>query len=846
MLSILAKKSGQGRYYTELTAEAYYLEGGEPPGVWLGEGARRLGLQGEADKDLFSSLYEGLTPEGRKLVQNAGAGDRKCGWDLTFSAPKSVSVLWSQLGGEYGHEIRASHAQAVEAAMAYLEETAGFTRRGKGGAVKEKADLICCAFEHGTSRALDPQLHTHVLVLNIGVRRDGTTGSLTSPEFYDHKMAAGAIYRAELARNLKQRLGLEIRKEKTWFEIEGVSRKLIEVFSKRRMAITEKLAELELAGPKASEMAALSTRSAKDCVPRSELFGGWGKTGTENGFGKEEAQRLIREGRIYPDADLKRVQQERIVGEALGEITRKDAYFPERELVRRTAEHAVEHGLSAKECLSAARAHLHSEQSVRLAEDSGYMQYTTREMCRLETSMLECVQRLAERRGPVGTLQPWQGEKLNEEQRSAVSHITEAPGSLKAVSGMAGTGKTTMLQAAREVWSEAGLKVWGAVIFAKAARGLQEEAGIASSTVAKLLIKLDKLETEGRKAPDVLVVDEAGLVDTRHMARVLAHCDSKRIKLVIVGDERQIQPIEAGGPFYSITGRMGAVELKTIIRQKEDWAKEAVHAMADGHALSAMEEFARRGRLTITDTREEARSALVAEWRKNGLEKPENHLILAATNADIAILNRQIQAMRKNQGYLWGESVRNPDNGNNFYEADRVRFKRNSPAHGVENGTLGTVTGVFPGLLGGPGSLHVQLDNSGKTVAVSFRNYTDVVLGYAATTHCAQGMTATNAYVLTDPSMQDKHLSYVQFSRAREQTKVFAARMELDTEHRSELEALSKTMSRDRTKRLALDLLPGADRRGIEPEPVLRPLPGERVGGLRPNLDTGNRLQISP
>ena len=207
MLSVSAMSGGQGVYYTALAREDYYLEGGEPPGLWTGHGAQVLGLLGEIDKEDFSKIFDGLDSRGRPLVQNAGHENRQAGWDLTFSAPKSVSVLWSLLPPEAGAIIRECQLEAVRKACQYLEDEAGWTRRGKAGAIREKASLIVGLFEHGTSRAGDPQLHTHALFMNLAVRHDGTTGTIESKPFYQHKMAAGALYRSELAAQLQQKLG---------------------------------------------------------------------------------------------------------------------------------------------------------------------------------------------------------------------------------------------------------------------------------------------------------------------------------------------------------------------------------------------------------------------------------------------------------------------------------------------------------------------------------------------------------------------------------------------------------------------------------------------------------------
>ena len=150
MLTIDAMGHGRGDYYTHLAAEDYYLKGGEPPGRWYGQGAADLELDGPVGEEVFGRLLEGFSPDGReKLVRNAGQENRQPGWDLTFSAPKSVSVLWSQGDEATRKEIEAAQKAAVEAALAYLEEEASWTRRGHNGTERERARLVVATFEHG-------------------------------------------------------------------------------------------------------------------------------------------------------------------------------------------------------------------------------------------------------------------------------------------------------------------------------------------------------------------------------------------------------------------------------------------------------------------------------------------------------------------------------------------------------------------------------------------------------------------------------------------------------------------------------------------------------------------------
>jgi conjugative relaxase-like TrwC/TraI family protein len=797
MLSVSAMSGGQGAYYTGLAREDYYLEGGEPPGLWEGKGAALLGLSGQVDKETFAGLFSGVDARGVPLVQNAGMDGRQPGWDLTFSAPKSVSVLWSMLPKELGAEIRAAHTEAVQQACQYLEDVAGWTRRGRGGAIREKAALVVGLFEHGTSRAGDPQLHTHALFLNIGVRQDGTTGSIESKPLYQHKMAAGALYRAELAMQIQKRLGLELERCRTWFEVTAVSQKLIEDWSTRRQEIESALAKSGFSSAKASEMAALTTRQVKEHVARDELFGQWQKHGEKMGWGVKQAQHLCSEEGVTHDPPA--VATALALKEALQEITSQHSYFAEKDLVRKMAEHSQGLGIGAKNAIHAAREYL-SGHAISLTRQNDQQLYTTPEMLELERKMLA---RIEESKGDqqhaVGSRTLEKGlsrhSHLSEEQKDAVKHITTGQGSIAAVTGMAGTGKTTMLKAAAEIWQKEGFTVKGAALAGKAADGLASGAGIESATIAKTLLDLEKGKTELTKKT-ILVVDEAGMIGTRQMDRLVEETQKSGAKLVLVGDARQLQPIDAGGPFASIAERLGDAKMKEIIRQQEGWAREAVHDLADGDAGKALRAFAERGLLSINENRPKARDALMEAWKPEGVSQPAKNLILAGTNEDATILNREAQALRKSAGELG--LARLKAGSEKFYEGDRIVFTQNSGPRGVRNGQFGTVTEVE--LL--RRTLHVKLD-SGRKVQVPLAEYDHVKLGYAVTTHKSQGMTTQNAFVLTDESMQDKELSYVQASRARGTTRLFTTEQEAGTE----MSRLSKVMSESHQKLLATDLL---------------------------------------
>ncbi len=212
--------------------------------------------------------------------------------------------------------------------------------------------------------------------------------------------------------------------------------------------------------------------------------------------------------------------------------------------------------------------------------------------------------------------------------------------------------------------------------------------------------------------------------------------------------------------------------------------------------------FYDRGQLTVSKDRERARDDLITTWKKSGVDRPEDNLILAGTNCDAAILNRDAQASRIESGVIDDNRYSVDHGADRFFEGDRVLFTKNSAPRGIRNGALGTVEQIAQPDVE-HGVLNVRLD-SGRQVMIKLDEYDHIKLGYAVTTHKSQGMTTENSYVLTDESMQDRELSYVQGSRAKNCTQIFTTEIEAGPE----LSHLAKTMDRSRQKHFANDFLP--------------------------------------
>ena len=791
-----AIKAGQGEYYLSLAGvDDYYTAGSEPPGYWLGSGAGALGLAGEVDKEQFRHLLRGLSPDGdRKLVRNADS-ERRAGWDLTWSAPKSVSVAWSQADPETRERIEQCLRRAVAAGVAYLEPIGGISRRGEDGRLHEAARLVFAAFLHSTSRAQDPQLHLHTILQNVGVRHDGSTGTLEPKALYRHQMAAGALFRAELAHVLETELGLRCRREGRSFELLGVDPELMAFFSKRRAAIEAELARLGRSGGKAAELANFATRQKKESRPRAELFAEWQQIGREHHWSTKELSWLL-----HARFPARNVEEERrsAAMEALAALTSRESHFCQRQMVQSVAECCQGRALNAETALQLTQRVMASPELVRLCDYRGEVHFTTREILALERQVVARAEAMQRRRMFFTDADQTIAQavvrhpQLGHEQREALQQVCASAGGMALVQGMAGTGKSTLFAVAREVWEEQGRTVYGAALSGKAAKGLSEATGIASTTVHRLLSALNN-ETFSLDRNAIVVLDEASMICTRQLEQVVAACSRTGASLVLCGDVRQLQAIGLGGLFAELSRHLDASQLTEIHRQREPWARQAVKDFAFGHAEQAMLPYQQRGLVSENDNRPSAMGRLLNDWTRDRLSDLRSTVILAGTAGDVAELNRQVQAELLAQGRLGSVSV--PIGPDNFYVSDRVLFVRNSRTLGVCNGDLGTVSSIDGQ------KVCVTLDTGG-TIALNAEGYEHLRLGYALTTHKAQGMTTENTFILTGGSMTDREMSYVQASRARGTTRWYVA---------DELSSVLPQMQRSHEKHAAMSLAEGPE-----------------------------------
>ncbi|WP_455270900.1 Ti-type conjugative transfer relaxase TraA [Rhizobium herbae] len=410
---------------------------------------------------------------------------------------------------------------------------------------------------------------------------------------------------------------------------------------------------------------------------------------------------------------------------------------------------------------------------------------------------------------------------LSEEQRVAVRHVT-GPAQIATVIGFAGAGKSTMLAAARNAWERQGYRVQGAALAGKAAEGLEESSAIASRTLTSWEYGWQSGRGQLGRG-DVLVIDEAGMVGSRQLARFVMEAEARGAKLVLVGDHEQLQAIGAGSPFRAIAERVGAVELSEIRRQNEGWQREASIAFATHRTGEGLAAYADRGAVNFSDNRDEARASLVRDYLTDLEERSiGSRIALAHRRVDVRAINAEVRVSLQQRGRLargeqeqaeLGREVvyQTNDGKRSFAPGDRIVLLENNRDLGVKNGMLGTVEAVEPDVL------QIRLDGAGqkndRSISIPVKSYQAFDHGYATTIHKSQGATVDRAFVMASGTM-DRHLTYVAMTRHRDSVQLYAGRDEL-----KDMKALSTSMSRSGAKETTLDYTRAfVERRGLAEE----------------------------
>ncbi|HET6910970.1 MAG TPA: MobF family relaxase [Mycobacteriales bacterium] len=818
MLSTAKIRTGSWRYYAEQVEHGaceYFLGLGEAPGHWYGRGLEPLALSADAvvgERELEAMFGRALHPVAGVQLGRGWRADGVTGYDLTFSAPKSVSALWALGSDGVSAAVRAVHTAAVRTALDYLDGHASYSRTGRDGHTQVGTDGFAAAmFDHRTSRAGDPQLHTHALVLNKVRCPDGGWRTVDGHEIYAHKKSAGALYQAALRNELTRTLGVAwtpVSKDGQ-AEIAGVPNDLMRTWSKRTaqtlseaepvIAAYEQLLGRALTSSErvaVEKVAVVKTRPHKDTVDIVSLTDRWHTEAETVGWTPERLLQSVRHAvapRPAPVQVLAAV--DRALVDAVMAAGARRAVFTRSDLAAEVAARLPTAGFTAdmtRELLERItdRA-LSTTETVRLRDATDGPQrasdarYASRTTLTRELEIL-AVAHTGRHDGvavcDLDTLtQLVRAGGLDDAQVDAVASLCSDGAVISVLVAPAGTGKTTTVAAATSAWQHELHRVHALAPSARAARELGTATGLPGDTVAKFLH--EQARDRDPRDPawaryhvgegDVVIVDEASMLPTVDLHTLARLAWERRAKLVLVGDPAQVNAIDqAGGMLPALAHRLAAPHLDTVHRFHQPWERHASLLLRDGNP-DAIEFYLDNHRVHTTDgTDADAMTALFRHYTQlSGGDR--RVLMLARSNSDVDELNTRARQHAIDTGEVHGPPLLSAGD-RDWRAGDRLRVTRNDRripvgADRLRNGDVFTVTGRTTT------GLTVQRLDSADTAELPVAYVAEHArYGWASTIASAQGATVDDALLLARPGMDRTNL-YVGMTRGRDTNHLYLA-----------------------------------------------------------------------
>lgn len=795
MISVHAIRAGAGvaDYYLQreggcehehaLDRAAYYTGAPDLPGRWAGDGTSALGLIGafdEAGQGQFRELLQGrlgeerlLRPVLRRDAEGRMRDIRIAAYDVTVSAPKSVSTLMAVASPAIASLIVQAHNVASQQALLLLQQLSARAARGHHGdgqrAPRIATDgFVAAAFDHHTSRALDPQLHTHVVVMNLARGADGRWSALDSRTL--HRQATTASYRYQhlLRAQLTEHLGVEWEPiERGVAEMAGVPLGVRREFSTRRRQIEAQLATGRATSKRgrhvktlAAKAACLATRPAKTRAAVETLREEWVRRAAANGFGPDRVRAFLTEQHTPEPLDRRKVE-----AHVLGQdgTTRERATFDHGTVLRELIS-ALPPGtnLSGEDLLAWA-ARLVQNEEVITVENAAFRTYTTAGMLDAEQQLLTVASRvdgpplaLVDRSVAAGALAGW---ALRTHQRDVAHMLLTSGRPVDVLSGPAGSGKTKGLLAAASVWKTQHIEVRGTALAALTAQGLQDATGAPSVSLARTLQQPHTHVPQG----GVLLVDEAGMIGTRQLLRLLTVARQRDCKVVLVGDPAQLPELEAGGSFAALTRLPSALHLDGHGRQINPWEQHALLNLRTGRTTDALDAYDQHERLHVAVTKDELHQQVVADYRtaRRDADDPWNVVVLTPRRHDVTQLNELIRTQLRAEGVLGRRAfrVQTAHGARDYRKGDQVLVTRNDYGRDLLNGTHGLVRTVRRD------GLVIQLTDGRRLLLdKAWLSRGELEHGYAMTLHKAQGRTVHTSLVISDESLSQEG-GYVGLSR---------------------------------------------------------------------------------
>lgn len=826
------KKGGNVVAY--LQATEYYRDKDDAvqsASSWECLGAADLGLSGAPTAEQMERLAEGFDPHSlrrKALVPNAGKDNRAIGADMTFSAPKSVSIAYALGSPEERDAILGAQRAAVASVLGFIEhEQLLRARRGHAGIDSIATQgVVASTHNHFSNRNLEPQLHTHTLLYNVARGEDGQLCCVETNEIFRYQKALGALYRTELARNLEglgygieHTLGFDGLGEadgKDAFEIAGVSKELRDHFSTR----AKEVEEYQKKHPHARN-GALATRKNKDEPTFSELTAEWQKS-----LGELRAKHPDMVPTTEGLKAQKGISRTADMADVIDKLHETEAVISRPALLEALAKNSVGKGIDtvlSDEKAFATRPDIHhikperqpgpaSNWSTRPTLKHRETRYANSETVAREKAVLTMADEAAKdnrHQVPMDRVQAgiaaFEARKSKEtnstfrltpEQRAMVEHTTQATGGIALVVGRAGTGKTTSSEACVEVWKGEGMKVRGSATSWKAAKKLQKESGVEGIALAALAKRIEKKDPDWMPdAKSVLMIDEASLLGTRSFDVVQRAYLQAGGKVVLMGDPSQIQSVDQGSPFRALAAKHGYAQLDKITRQKTTEGLDLANAFYEGAEQKKGERTASQantlgkalmkrmddmGAVHRFDDGKQAIAGLVDAFLASP-QRTSEKLAIAATNADVDEIARSIRNGLKARGELGAvdfhaDTITRSGGQQRLALAvgDRIRFKAKVDDRAAKNEDA-TIQKIRRNATGGL-DITVRMDDdatNGKPREFTFDSlqHDQFAYAYAMTAFGAQGQTSHSAFWLGTPT--DQHLGLVAATRAKHKLAVF-------------------------------------------------------------------------
>ncbi len=723
--------TGQAHSYHEQdfanSEQNYYSEARRVAGVWHGKLAAEWALGALVSGEQFYRLAEGqhaLT--GEQLVRHRVATEyrnrqgkkvqsakHRAGWDATFSAPKSVSIT-ALVGGD--EMVRDAHRQSVNAALDELERFIQ-ARIGGNHAADATGKMVAAKFEHDSARPVNgysaPQLHTHVVIFNVTQTAEGKPHALQPQELYKSQRFLTAVYRSELATRLK-RLGYEIERGSYGeFEIQGYSKEYLEASSPRRRQIQEYLEANKVSGSEAAEIGAHRTREKKAHLQPEEMqrlnLALAAKYANDPREVVSAAEALRRHSQGLSAVDRPFETASEAVSFARDRNIEREARVEERTLLRDALRRAMGE-VSLNEVRENLEKRIARGEFVLVADGSGdtlCRSFTTSKMLALER---ENITMMKSGQGMETPMVDWRAMRqivdelkgLNDSQRKAARQVLDSRDRITGLQGVAGSGKTTTLSVIREAAERQGYSVEGFSPTSRAAERLAE-SGIGSQTLQKFLVTRTAGDPAGRR---LYVLDESSLASTRQVNDLFKRLTPKD-RVLLVGDTRQHQAVDAGRPFQQMQEEgMRTAHLDELVRQRDPGLKQAVECLSQGKTQDALACLTKQHRIHEIPDLEQRLRAVAEEYLKH----PRSSLVVSPDNPSRQEINRQIHRSLQIQGKIDGSDhrVRVLVNRHELTGADRqwasrykpgdvVRYTQGSRRLAVKAGEYATVIGIDKG-----------------------------------------------------------------------------------------------------------------------------------------------------